>query len=80
VGGWVGREGGMNVDTTIMMILSLCDACFRELYYCDMHALESLDIDIEISSQYDSRVFFLSSRMLLGRFLGSNGEEWSDIR
>ncbi len=59
MGGWVGRrEGGMNVDTTIMMILSLCDACFTVLYYCDMHALESLDIDIEIISRMIVAYFF----------------------
>jgi hypothetical protein len=58
---WVdGLEGkeGRNVDTTIMMILSLCDACFRELYYCDMHALESLDIDIEIISRMIVAFFY----------------------
>ena len=63
MGGWVGREGGRkekkNVDTTIMMILSLCDVCFRELYYCDMHALESLDIDIEIISRMIVAYFFI---------------------
>jgi len=57
VDGLEGKEG-RNVDTTIMMILSLCDACFRELYYCDMHALESLDIDIEIISRMIVAFFY----------------------
>ena len=45
-----------------------------------MHALESLDIDFEIISHMIVTYFFILMYMLLGRFLGSNGEEWRDIR
>jgi hypothetical protein len=58
VGGWVGRERGREVDTTIMMmILFVMHALDSSTVV--MHALESLDIDIEIISRMIVAYFFI---------------------
>ena len=58
MGGWVGRERGREVDTTIMMmILFVMHALDSSTVV--MHALESLDIDIEIISRMIVAYFFI---------------------